>query len=351
MRTRCLSCMEEYNNGRDRCPTCGSEPDIDMENPAGLAPGTLLHNRYLLGRALGINYFEIVYIGWDNKQERKVVIREYFPISIAVRVRGQTQISLSDKKKVETFDTGMAHFLREARCLQPFQNNDGIRQIYDSFAENNTAYIITEYLDGEILTDYLSHSGKITADQAIEMFTPVMRSLEAIHKNGMFSFEITPNNILVTREGKAKLIGNMIFYEVSVTPVVTPGYAPPEAYEVLDHHDPRTDVYAMGATMYYAVTGVKPVESIDRKIKDTLPAPDSLVSTIPDYFSNAIMRAMALKRKVRFADMAEFSSILHHKIKVRSVAQKYRWRIYSKVIGITAVLLATITAAIALLSH
>ena len=100
----------------------------------------------------------------------------------------------------------MAKFIDEAKRLAQFQSEGGIVRVYDSFETNNTAYIIMEYLDGETLTAFLGREGKVPVEKAIELMTPVIRSLESVHKAGIIHRDIAPDNIMITKDGKVKLI-------------------------------------------------------------------------------------------------------------------------------------------------
>ena len=111
MKTRCLGCMEEYDSDYGLCPSCGYEPDTEVDSPTHMKPGVLLHGKYLIGRVLGYGGFGVTYIGWDFKLQRKVAIKEYLPSEFATRLIGQTQVSVYGGNKEEQFSDGMSLFV------------------------------------------------------------------------------------------------------------------------------------------------------------------------------------------------------------------------------------------------
>ena len=113
MRTRCLGCMEEYDDAYGLCPNCGYEPDTDVDSPIHMQPGVVLHGRYLIGKVLGFGGFGVTYIGWDFTLQQKVAIKEYLPSEFATRMIGQTQVPVFGGKKEEQFDDGMEKFVEE----------------------------------------------------------------------------------------------------------------------------------------------------------------------------------------------------------------------------------------------
>ena len=349
MKTRCLGCMEEYDNDYGLCPVCGYEPDTEAESPIHMQPGVLLHGQYLIGRVLGFGGFGVTYIGWDFKLERKVAIKEYLPSEFATRMVGQTQVSVFGGKREEQFGDGMEQFIQEARRLAQFQNEEGIVQIYDSFAENNTAYIVMEYLDGETLTSYLERNGKIEPDRAIEMISPVLRSLETIHNAGIIHRDIAPDNIFLTRDGKVKLIDfgaaryATTTHSRSLTVIIKPGYSPEEQYRSRGDQGPHTDVYAIGAVLYRMVTGITLPDSMERRANferngKNIVIPISKNCKIGRSQENAIMNALNVRVEDRTPTAAQFLEELTAQRGVKRIFGKIkvtdlmRWPLWAKIL-------------------
>ena len=346
---RCYGCMEEYDSDYGLCPNCGYEPETDVESPIHMQPGVTLHGRYLIGKVLGFGGFGVTYMGWDFTLQQKVAIKEYLPSEFATRMIGQTQVTVFGGKKEEQFGDGMDQFVEEARRLARFQSEEGIVRIYDSFAENNTAYIVMEYLDGETLTAYLERNGKLAVDAAIAMLTPVMKSLENIHKAGIIHRDIAPDNIFLTRDGQVKLIDfgaaryATTSHSRSLTVIIKPGYSPEEQYRSRGDQGPHTDVYALAAVLYRMITGVVLPDSMERRAnfenhgKDIV-IPPSKYCKINQNQENALLNALNVRVEDRtptasklLAELSGTGSVkrIHGRINTLSVT---RWPLWAKLL-------------------
>lgn len=269
---RCLGCMKEYDEKYDVCPYCGYCYDEDPI-PTCMSPGTILrgeNSNYTIGKVIGRGSFGVTYIAWDNVLERKVAVKEYMPNGCATRGIGETTVSIV-KSNYTQFSQGIEKFIDEARKLAKFQEEDGIVKIYDHFYENETAYIVMEYLDGVTLSRYLEENGTFESHKAVELLMPILRSLVKVHEAGIIHRDIAPDNIMITKDGKAKLIDFGAARYVSVTGskslsvLVKLGYSPIEQCTSDGKQGTYTDVYALSATLYKMITGITPPQSIDRK--------------------------------------------------------------------------------------
>ena len=358
----CLGCMTELIEGGEfsRCPHCGYIAGTRAESSLHMQPGTVLTGRYLIGRVIGYGGFGVTYIGWDNVLQQRVAIKEYLPSEFATRAVGQTHITIFGGNKAEQFADGMAKFIDEAKRLVRFQSEPGIVRVYDSFEANNTAYIIMEYLDGETLTACLDREKRIPVEQAVELLTPVIQSLEAIHKEGIIHRDIAPDNIMLTRDGQIKLIDfgaaryATTSHSRSLTVVIKPGYSPEEQYRSRGDQGPHTDVYALSAVLYRMVTGITPPDALERraffenKKKDTL-IPPSKYCKISKSMENAILNGMNVRIEDRTPTAAAFLSQLTSKTRVQRVMGKIKaidlikWPLWAKVvIPVSGVAVATL---------
>lgn len=310
--------MEQYDDALNVCPHCGYVCGTPAEESIHMQPGTLLHDRYIVGRVLGYGGFGVTYIGWDGKLEQKVAIKEYLPGEFSTRMPGQSQVTVFNGDKSEQFRDGLKKFVEESKRLAKFQNEAGIVKIFDSFEENETAYIIMEYLDGITLKEYLGQVGTIPEDEAINMLMPVMESLQTVHAEGLLHRDIAPDNIFLTKDGSVKLIDfgasryATTSHSRSLTVIIKPGYSPEEQYRSRGDQDPYTDVYAIAATLYRMITGKTPPDAMERRAKyenqnkDILIEPHKLVKNISRNREVAILNAMNVRVEDRTPDIKTF---------------------------------------------
>ena len=206
MEKRCLGCMELFDGNYDICPHCGYVINSKAEEAIHMDPGTLLHDRYIIGKVIGFGGFGVTYLAWDGKLEQKVAIKEYLPGEFSTRIPGESTVTVFSGDKSEQFRSGLEKFVDEAKRLAKFQNEEGIVKIFDSFEENMTAYIVMEYLDGMTLSEYLKEVGTISEEYAIQMLMPILKSLQIVHQDGLIHRDIAPDNIFITKKGECKLI-------------------------------------------------------------------------------------------------------------------------------------------------
>ena len=334
---RCMGCMQTYTAYDAVCPFCGYIEGTPAKEAYHIKPGSLLHDRYTVGRAIGFGGFGITYIAWDNKLMQKVAIKEYMPSEYATRVPGNLTVTIYDGERYTEFMTGLQKFLDEAQRLAKFQNVPGIVRILDCFSENLTAYIVMEYLDGMTLKQYLAeHGGKLPYEEAVEFILPVLAALQAVHKEGIIHRDISPDNIFITEDGEVKLwdFGAARYastgYSKSLSVILKPGYAPAEQYLSHGEQGPWSDVYATAATLYRMITGVVPEEALERKEKDTLKPPSALGAKLPKNAEKAILNALNVRVENRTASAEEFEAQLLSTANVIRVTEKGEKRFNAK---------------------
>lgn len=331
---KCYGCFENINDDLEICPFCGYVKGSPPEEAIHMDPGTVLAGRYIIGKVIGYGGFGVTYIGWDAKLEQKVAIKEYLPSEFSTRIPGQTKISTFNGTKNEQFSSGLAKFLDEAKRLAKFQSEDGIVKIFDSLAENDTAYIIMEYLEGETLSERLKRDKIIPEKEAIELMIPVMKSLEVVHKEGIIHRDIAPDNVFITKDGRVKLIdfGAARFattsHSRSLTVVIKPGFSAEEQYRSRSDQGPHTDVYAIAATLYKMITGTTPPDALERRAKmestkkDILPEPRKINKEISKITENAILNALNVRIEDRTPTIEKLVEDLTADEPVRRIAGK-----------------------------
>lgn len=358
---RCLGCMEEYKEAYQVCPYCGYEVGTPPKEAYHMVPGTMLHKRYTVGQVIGFGGFGVTYIGFDNTLQRKVAIKEYLPSEFSTRIPGQTEVTTYAGERTEQFNGGLTKFVEEAKTLAKFQSANGIVQIYNSFQENNTAYIVMEYLEGKTLKTYLEEKGRLPVEEAMKILEPVIQSLMKVHGIGIIHRDIAPDNIFLTKDGKVKLLdfGAARFatttHSKSLSVIIKQGYAPVEQYRSRGDQGSWTDVYSLAATFYKMVTGVTPEDAMERLEKNELKKPSALGVSISKNTETAIMNALNIKVEDRTPNIETFEQELYHDENVKSRKQHLgkgdvgKWPLWAK-ISVSGASVAVATFAVLLLT-
>ena len=310
----CMGCMANKGSS-PTCPNCGWEEGHSADSPLQLTPRTILDGRYLVGRALGQGGFGITYLAWDFNLNCKLAVKEYFPIEVCTRGRDERTVQPLTRRTQERFEYGLGKFLEEGQALARFRDHPGIASVLGFFQENGTAYLVMAYLEGLTFKQYLEeHDGKIPFQAALNILTPVMDALREVHAVGMLHRDISPDNIYLTKNRQVKILdfgaARYAMGEVSqgLSVVLKPGYAPEEQYRRRGRQGPWTDVYALGATFYRAITGIVPSDAPDRLAHDDLVPPGRLRVNIPAKSEAALLKALAVHAENRFQSIAEFQS-------------------------------------------
>lgn len=320
---RCLGCMKEYKEEYQVCPFCGYEVGTPPKEAYHMVPGTLLAGRYTIGKVLGFGGFGVTYIGYDTVLNRKVAIKEYLPSEFSTRVPGQIEVTTYEGERTEQFASGLGKFLEEAAMLAKLQTANGVVQIYNSFKENATAYIVMEYLEGKTLKSYLEEKEKLSVEEAKDILHPIVIALKDVHELGILHRDIAPDNIFLTNDGKVKLLdfGASRFattsHSKSLSVIIKQGYAPVEQYRSRGDQGTWTDVYSLAATFYKMVTGITPEDAMERVEKEELKKPSKLGIDIPKNVENAIMNALNIKIEDRTQNVEIFEKELYRDEKVK----------------------------------
>ena len=339
---RCLNCMKEYEGLEKYCPHCGYIEGTPPQEIYYLYPGTILNNRYVIGTKCGVGGFGIVYRAWDKNLDKMVAIKEYYPSTLVGRAPGEKKIYIYAKKRENDFNIGLERFLEEARNMAKFSTHPNIVNVYNFFEENGTAYIVMEYLDGILYKDYIKkHQGIVTEEKANKVTLAVLSALTDIHKAGIIHRDIAPDNVFILKNGTIKLsdFGAARFSKADeeMDVVLKPGFAPAEQYKRKGRLAPYTDLYAVGAMLYRAVTGIMPPEATNRMKSDCLIPPKEINPDISENLNNVILRAMAMQPELRFQSTTEFRDALVKKKSVLDVEKELKRRKKLRIIQMLAV--------------
>lgn len=302
-----MGCMEPLEDD-EKCPRCGYIPNT--ANPVSyLAPGTVLADRYVVGRLLRYNGEGAEYIGYDTGTSSKVTIREYMPDTLCSRKEGSL---LSVRANcVAQYKAFMSEFVELNKTLAKMRTLSHINPPIDMFGENNTGYVVFKYIEGINLGKYLKeNAGELTWEEVRDSFPPIFTTLSLVHNAGLIHRGISPDNIIVGRDGNMKLIGFCIAdartANTELASEIYRGYAAPEQYSSSNWQGTWTDVYGVSALLYRILTGTAPMDAMDRVANDALPEPRALNSSIPPNVSKVIMNGMALSGDLRIQTVTEF---------------------------------------------
>lgn len=314
-RERCVGCMKPLT-AEGRCAYCGLQQDKYRPIPRCLRPGMCLRDRYILGRVLGEGSFGISYIAWDCLLDTVVAIKEYFPASLVSRHISEededTNVYIYEKRESRKYQESLKKYLGEAKSLSAYYDLDGIVSVRDFFYANNTAYIVMGYVDGISVKEYVEKNGPIEGEKFLRMLEPVIKSLAKVHQTGVLHRDISPDNMLLTRDDKLVLIDfgaarkENINMTRSMTVVFKRGFSPEEQYRTRGQQGAWTDVYALCATAYYALTGKAPDESIQRVLEDDMPSLTEMTDVdLPMRQKRAFMKGMTVDFHHRYQTMDE----------------------------------------------
>lgn len=315
MRNYCMNCMMPLEEQGKPCPHCGYASDGHVI-PHQLRPGTLLNRRFLVGNAIGQGGFGITYIGRDTKLDMKIAVKEYYPTGYANRnTLVSPDITITSKDQLSFIEEGKEKFLQEARTLAKFNENASVVNVHDYFEANQTVYIAMEYLDGQDLRRCLKKN-LFTADQIFELMAPILDALERIHGENMIHRDISPDNIMMLKNGTLKLMDFGATRQVnfldqkSVSVVLKAGFAPEEQYRSKGIQGPWTDIYALCATIYKCITGITPDDSLQRSSKDEIRWPSELGFPITARQEAVLKKGLAVKQQDRFQNIGEIKAML-----------------------------------------
>jgi serine/threonine protein kinase len=311
----CLSCMED-DSGSPTCPKCGASFDLPHTNLLLLPPRTLLHQQYVIGRALGHGGFGVTYLAWDIGLSMRLAIKEYMPSGVAGRSTPHTVHPASDRMKDE-YEWGLDRFLEEARVLKKFSTHPNIVAVDTIFRDNGTAYMVMEFLDGMTFEEFLGQrGGKVPFETSLRIMVPVIDTLAAVHAEGILHRDISPDNIHLAKTGKVKLMDfgaarNALSQKSrNLSVILKEGYAPEEQYRSSGIQGPWTDVYATAATLYHSITGKLPPAALDRAAEDNIQAPSQVGVAVPASSERALMKALAVRSLDRYQSMEDFKAAL-----------------------------------------
>lgn len=275
-----------------------------------LQSGTnLCDGKYTIEAKIGEGGFGITYKAIQNGLNRVVCIKEYFPAGKCTRATKKNTVFVQGTSE-QVFEKYRQAFVREAKMLATL-HHPNIVEVLDVFDENNTSYMVMTFVKGKSLQQIVEVRGKLPYPETVNYIAQITNAVGYIHDHHILHRDIKPDNIMITADFKAILIdfGSAREFEQDKTQVhtsmLTHGYAPTEQYTANSRKGSYTDIYAIGATFYFVLTGQVPMESAAR-LTEQMPSPKDLVPEIPEEANRTILKAMQLKAENRHQTVHEF---------------------------------------------
>ena len=286
---------------------------VSNTNLLALPDGTELVGDYRIKRVLGAGGFGITYLADEIALARLVTIKEYFPAEFAVR-RATSNASPRSQDCAEDYKWGLERFLEEAQTLARFEHPNIVR-VYRYFRANNTGYMVLRFEEGGSFKAWLRGLKRAPRQPELDKFlTPLLEALDVVHAGDFLHRDIAPDNIIIRKDGSPVLIdfgsarGEIASHSKTVSALVKPGYSPYEQYATTSRQQgPWTDIYALGATLYHAVTGKRVPDAPSRMVSDEyVPARAVALSSYRPGFLAAIDKALRLEVGERPQSIAQW---------------------------------------------
>ena len=291
-------------------------------SPGAALPVGQALQEFVIEGLVGEGGFGIVYLARDTRLDRVVALKEYMPTNLAQR-GGDRSVTVRSERHRETFVLGLRSFVNEAKLLASF-DHPSLVKVYRFWEENGTAYMVMPFYEGPTLRQKLNELGQPPDEAWLRaLLAPMIDALELIHNDHCWHRDIAPDNVLLLAPQKTqagpgpqlrpllldfgaarRVIGDVTH---NLTVILKPGYAPLEQYAESEsmRQGPWTDVYALCAVLYCAVTGRAPVPSVSRVLSDEMvSAAQAGAGRYSQKFLAAIDAGLAVRPDARPQSMA-----------------------------------------------
>lgn len=309
----CVNCWDELTNG-SVCESCGYDNDVENDS-SYLMQKTVLQDKYVVGAVKERESDSVTYMGFDGTLDKPALIREYLPVGFANRFEGNNEVHVR-QKHTDDYVKYIKSFVKLWTTMEKLHSLSAAVPVYDVFEENGTAYAIIELADSIPLREYLlrNEQGYIAWENARLMFMPVLTTIEALHSNGIVHGSITPDSLVLCRDGKVRLKPFPIHQCCDAsTPLefcVSEGYTALEQYNNKHKIGTATDIYSFTACIYRSLVGSNPPSALDRETNDKLMIPNSIAETIPMHVIKAMGAGLQVYPEKRIKDVNDYRELL-----------------------------------------
>lgn len=317
----CMGCMSEAETD-SVCSVCGFD-EATYSEPDAIPLRTILADRYLVGKVISSNGGGYTYLGYDTVAGAVVKIREYFPVGICHRLEdGRVEM---DNDNSFVYNDGIMKFIELYKKLGSMGDVNAIFGVIDLFETQNTAYAVSEYLPGISLKEFLlRNGGSLRWEQVRPLFLPLIGALKALHTKGVIHGGISPETLMVGRDGRIRItdfcIPEIRNAKSNMTAQLFPGYAALEQYEG-GELTPATDIYSFAATVFRTLTGNPPADALSRLERNNMTFPKSVAEELPRGVLIALANALQLKAEDRTSSAEGFKADLDSSAVVMSEAK------------------------------
>lgn len=329
----CAGCWNELTEGAV-CAECGFDNDTQNET-INLGIKTVLDGRYVIGKVEKVESDAVTYSGYDGQLDKPIIIREFFPKGIANRFDDSDEVHVR-QKYINEYARYKKSFYNLWTTMQKLHNLSAVVPVYDMIEANGTYYAIIESTESIPLREYLlrNEEGYILWDTARLMFMPVLTTIEALHSNGIVHGSITPDNLVLCRDGKVHLAPFPITEASDKATVLE--FTENEGYTALEQYDNKhricaaTDIYSFSACIYRALVGTNPPSALSREANDKLMIPNTIAEKIPMHVIKALVGGLQIYPEKRVKTVDSFRELLDAAPAVKAKAAVEQEDIYQE---------------------
>ncbi len=282
---------------------------------AALAHDTVLRKKYLIKDIIGSGGFSITYLSERIEDGERVFVKELFNKDYMYRISPEKKVRFEKDGSFNRFEQDVSRFKHERDFMIRFHSFPEMLSLLDYFEENNTVYIVSEYLPGETLKEHISNNGPYPAETLFGLMRNVLSILSKIHKNGYVHGDISPDNIVMDKNGLYRLVDFGAVKEIgtnssSNNQLRKKNYTPAEIFNRNYHVNLRSDIYSLCAVYYYSLTGIAPEDSFERLLIDEVLPLSKLVPSIDSNISRMIMKGITIDPEKRWESIKELQTII-----------------------------------------